>query len=54
LSTAARAGSPPKCLTHADGEQTINDLLAANPAGKSAADLPRRPAKGQACGKDQA
>jgi hypothetical protein len=33
---AAAAGSPPKRLTHADGEQTINDLLATNPAGKCA------------------
>ncbi|WIA18173.1 hypothetical protein OEZ85_009647 [Tetradesmus obliquus] len=33
-------GSPPSCLTHADGEQTINDVLANKPGGKCAADAP--------------
>jgi hypothetical protein len=51
---AAATGSTPKCLTHADGEQTINDLLAANRSGKCAADVPRNMDKDQACGRDQA
>jgi hypothetical protein len=53
---AALAGSPPRSLIQADGdrhEQTINDVLAGNPVGKCAADVPRGGGKDQACGRDQ-
>ncbi|KAF6256244.1 aquaporin-like protein [Scenedesmus sp. NREL 46B-D3] len=41
-------GSPPKRLTHANGEQTINDVLATHPVGKCAADVRGEPGKDQA------